>query len=755
MSNKIYALLIGINRYADAPNPQDTPNPLKGCVNDVRVFKEYLEQKSRRDGGELYLRVLLNRAATYAAVINGFREHLCQATSGDTVVIYYSGHGSRERVSPELKDFLKLDVDYLETLVCWDSRTANGYDLTDKELAVLIAEVSRNHPQIVAILDSCHSGGALRNNSVGRWFPNKQVARPLSSFIFANSQIDDLFLSVNLDKTKINWLDRLESEYILLAACRADQSAIEHRTENRGLFSYFLTDSLHQTNSQVSYRDIFNRTNVRVQTAYPRQSPEITAKNYDLLDLQFLGGGISRQNYYFTVSYQINCESIGDDGWIIDGGLLHGIQANSHLEKTRLAVFPLEVNDLRQLSLAVATAEIIEVLPQLSKLNIAVAREDLDRKLTYKAVVTSSPLSPVGVYLDGDESGVNLARQAIQTASFGEQRSLYVREVDKASAEFYLSIQEDRYTILHPARERAEITTETAIAAIQALEHIARWKNINNLASPPNSRIPANGVQLQIYGEDDVEIQAGQIRLEYRYIDGKWQPPAFKVKLTNSTQETLYCTLLNLTELYAVRSIPIDGKLVICLAPGDSLWANDEKLIQSCIPNNLLQPSITEYKDILKLICNTSIFEAYLLEQRNIINSVNCSNQRSYEDRSIVKSDLVRLMRRGNTRAIEPCEPEHIHDDWVTSEVLITTVRAAAPIENQDESASDPIVVIPGQSRQIDNRHDSKYQKLNYLAIASIGSILCLIAIFSFPIWKSYQTEEQGKDRVIDRQVHR
>jgi hypothetical protein len=743
MSGRIYALLIGINRYADAPNPKDTPEPLRGCVNDVRVFKEYLEQKSRLDGVELSLQELLDEAATRAAVINGFRSHLCQAKSGDTVVVYYSGHGSQEKVSPELKEFLKLNINYLETLVCWDSRTENGSDLANKELAVLIAEVSQNHPQIVVILDSCHSGGALRNNSVGRWFPNRQVDRPLSSFIFAEQQVEDLFLSVNLDRTKVNWLTGLERQYILLAACRSDQLAIEHPTENRGLFSYFLTNSLYQTNSQVSYRDIFNRTNVRVQTAYLKQSPQITATNSDDLDLRFLGGGVSRQNHYFTVSY-------GDEGWIIDGGLLHGVQANSHVEKTRLAVFPLEVDNLRQLSLAIATAETIEVLPQLSKLNIAVEKEDLDRQLTYKAVVTSSPLSPVRVYLDGDEWGVNLARQAIQTASFGEQKSLYICEVDKASAELHLVIRDNRYTVFHPEKERVEITTENAISAIQALEHIARWKNINNLASPPNSRIPASGVQLQIYGADDVEIQTGQIRLEYRYIDNKWQPPAFKVKLTNRTQETLYCTLLNLTELYTVKSIPMDTELVICLEPGAEIWAFDAKLIQVCIPEDMLQSGTTEYKDILKLICNTSHFEAYLLEQTNITSSINRSHQRSFEERPIVKSDLVRLIRRGETRAIEASR-----DDWITSEVLITTVIAAALIENQDESLSDPIVVIPGQFRQINSRSDTKHQKLNYLAITSIGSILCLIAIFGFLIWKGSQPDKPSKDRIIDRQYRR
>jgi Caspase domain len=762
MSGKIYALLVGIDRYADAPNPQDTPKRLTGCVNDVDVFREYLEQKSQRDGRELCSNVLLNEKATRDAVIRGFREHLCQANSQDTAIFYYSGHGSREIVSPELKKFLQLGADLdpmmLETLVCWDSRTEESYDLVDKELAVLIAEVSQKQPEIVIILDCCHSGGLLRsnNNSVRRCSPRKNVDRPLDSFVFGWEQVSDLFPSANLDRTKSNWLTGLESNYILLAACRSDQKALEDPHRKRGVFSYFLTDSLQQANSQFSYRDIFNRTNVRVQTSYPQQSPQITATNSDYLDRHFLGRGVTNQHYYFTVSYRSSYEYIADDGWVIDGGLLHGIHYNSNAEKTRLAVFPLEVNDLRQLSLAIATAETIEVLPQLSKLNIAGEREPLDEKLTYKAVVTSTPLVPLGVYLDGDELEVNLAHEAIRTASFGEQRSLYIHEVDNLAADFHLLARGSEYTIIHPARERAEITTKNAIAAIQSLEHIAKWKNIANLASPPNSRIPSDGVKLQIYRADGVEITEPQIRLEYQYLDGKWQPPAFKVKLTNQSQETLYCALLDLTELYAVKSILLDGSSVIRLESGNSVWAFDGNQIYACIPKDMLRHGITEYKDILKLICNTSDFEARLLEQKSIADSINLWRG-SIPDRTIdCQSDLLRLMSRVRTRTIVASdEPDSIRDDWVTREVLITTVRVINSTQNRGGYSGGSTLKLPTVTRGVDKASDLKHPKFNYLAIVSIGSILCLIAIFSFLIWKSSHKEERSKDRAIDRPTMR
>jgi hypothetical protein len=299
MSGKIYALLVGINRYADAPNPKDTLKPLTGCVNDVRAFKEYLEQKSQRDGRKLELKELLDEAATRDAIIRGFREHLCQADSEDTALFYHSGHGSQDIVSPDVRDFLQLGENLnstmLETLVCYDSRTENSYDLADKELAILTAEVSRNQPEIVIILDCCHSGGLFRSNHhlVERCSPQKNVERPLSSFLFNSEQINDLFPSAKLDRTQPNWLAQLKREYILLAACRSSQVALEDSDKNRGIFSYFLVDSLQQANSLVSYRDIFNRTNIRLQTAYPQQSPELIYTNSEYLDRHFLGRGVN------------------------------------------------------------------------------------------------------------------------------------------------------------------------------------------------------------------------------------------------------------------------------------------------------------------------------------------------------------------------------------------------------------------------------------------------------------------------------
>ena len=71
--------------------------------------------------------ILLDGDATRAAVVDGFRTHLTQAGPDDTVLFYYSGHGSQEYAPPE---FWAVEPDHLdETLVCFDSRQPDQWDL--------------------------------------------------------------------------------------------------------------------------------------------------------------------------------------------------------------------------------------------------------------------------------------------------------------------------------------------------------------------------------------------------------------------------------------------------------------------------------------------------------------------------------------------------------------------------------------------------------------------------------------------------
>jgi pimeloyl-ACP methyl ester carboxylesterase len=676
VTKNIYALLVGIDKYP-SPVPQ-----LQGCVNDVMAVKEYLEGRVTSDEFQLNLRILTDQEATRQAIVDSFQQHLCQATSNDVAFFYYSGHGSQE-LAPE--DFWHLEPDHLdETLVCWDSRKEGGWDLADKELAYLISKVAQKNPHITIIMDCCHSGSGTRDplqETAVRRVPTDKRLRPLESFIFSPEEVGSLSTSRSLEDNPSGW-DLPKGRHIFLAGCRDNEEAKEFYGEgqHRGAFCYFLMDTLKKANGSLTYRDLFKRANAIVRSKVTAQSPQLEATHLEDLDQPFLGGAIAQRTPYFTVSHH------NEYGWVIDGGAVHGIAQPSDSGTTLLALFPFDSTpeQLRQLPQAVGEAEITKVLPQLSQLEITRGNENLtsDTTATFKAVVTSLPLPPLGVRLEGDEEGLNLVRQALAIAGPEQKPSLYVREVEKTeNVEFRLLARDGEYLITRPADDRPlvaqikDYTPQNAFTVVQRLEHIARWTAIAELASPASSRIQPGAVQIQIYRdgaeiEKDSEIKDAQIRLEYQYENSKWKEPTFRVKLKNTSDEPLYCALLDLTERFSVTAGLFEAGGV-WLQPGEEAWALAGKPLYGTVPKELWQQGVTEFKDILKLIVSTAEFDATLLEQDKL-----GLPTRAFKAATRGKGTLNRLMRRVTARdLLSRPEDEELYDDWVTSQVTFTIVR--------------------------------------------------------------------------------
>ncbi|NMG09760.1 caspase family protein [Brasilonema sp. UFV-L1] len=678
MTRHLYALLVGIDKYA-------TVSELKGCVNDIHAVEAYLNGRVATDGYQLHLHTLLNEKATRQSVIDGFRQHLRQADIEDVALFYFAGHGGQQ-VSPEA--FWELEPDRLdEILVCYDSFSPGGWGLADKELATLIAEVDQKNPHIAIILDCCHSGtgtrGDLDGDTAVRKSPIDDRKRPLDSFIFSEAYIKHLpAASPNPEVNPSGWT-LPKGKHIVLSACRDSELAKEYDGEGqrRGAFSYFLLDTLQKANGSLTYRDLFKRTNALVRSKLADQSPQIEATDLKYLDQPFLGGAIAPSTPYFTVSYD------KDHGWAIDGGAVHGIPQPTGGQTTLLALFLFDSppEQLHQLSAAIGRAEVTNVRPQLSTVKISDI-EKLNQETTYKAVITSLPLPPKGILMSGDAEGIELARATLQKISSGQQPSLYVAEVTTVEkAEFKLLARDEQYLISRPADERPLVTEiqgyndASAMQAIQRLEHMARWTNIAALSNPARSRIQPGAVQMSLM-QGGRELQEAQIRLEYQLKNGKWEQPTFRVKLKNTSNEPLYCALLDLTDRYAVIAGLFDGG-GIWLEPGEEAWALGGNPIYAKVPKELWEQGITEKEDLLKLIVSTAEFDATLLEQGKL----DLSPSRDARVAHRGQGTLNRLMQRVQSRdfGADP-EEEELYDDWVSSQVSITTVRPlnATPVPN-------------------------------------------------------------------------
>ena len=675
---QVYALFVGINQY-DRTSPVP---PLQGCTNDVKAMQTYFEGRVGQDAGQLHLKVLLNEQATRQAVIDGFRDHLGQAGPNDVALFFYAGHGSQEN-APE--EFWHLEPDRLnETLVCYDSRRDGIWDLADKELAKLIAEVAAKNPHIVVILDCCHSGSGTRGDlpatEAVRRAPIDKRLRPLSSFIVTPGEISaPPPVTRSLTAPTSGW-HIPQGRHVLLAACRDIEEAKEYPSdgEHRGAFSYFLLDALHKANGTLTYREVFQRTSALVRGRVTAQSPQLEATFTEDLNQPFLGGAIQPRKSHFTVSHHRTY------GWVIDGGSIHGIAQPVGGETTRLALYPFDLADALMMegSQSVGMALVTAVMPGMSQIKIQ-GIDDLQPDMTFKAVVASLPLPPMGVLLSGDAAGIDLLRQALATAQGPDQPSLFVREVTSPTeAKFQVLAIENAYQIKRPADDRILVEPIQPLAlgsarqVIQQLEHIARWTATLELENSPTSYLAPNAVQMEIFHGGEV-ISGDQIKLTYGPHDTK---PTFQLKVTNVSQQPFYCTVLDLTETFKIASL-FRGETVR-LNPGEEAWIAEGRQVPLVIPEHLWLQGVTEYTDVFKLIASPMAFDGALLDQPAL------NTPRDITTRGIPRTALGRLINRVQTRDAD-LDSVDTATDWITSQVTLTVVRPKLTVAMSPASGAD------------------------------------------------------------------
>ncbi len=664
MPRQIHALLVAIDEYP-SPIPQ-----LRGCVNDIEAFASYLSERVASDEGvSINLQTLKNGEATREAVVDGFRTVLGKAKKGDVALFYYSGHGSQEQ-APE--EFWNIEPDHLdETLVLFDSRSQGSWDLADKEIAKLIGEVAANGPHVAVILDCCHSGSGTREvDTVVRRAPLDPRRRPIETFLVSVAEAQAASASRSTSAKDASRLASPEGRHVLFAACRDDEEAKEYTGDgqHRGAFSFFLGNALRGAAGVPTYRDLFARASALVSNMRLNQSPQLEATQNDDLDATFLDGAIQPMPATFSASYQ-NAQ------WMINGGATSGISAAAGSDAARLALYPFDAPaaDLSDPSKAVAMAEVDQILPAASRLVID-KKATLDPKTTYKAIIISLPTPPLCVALAGDSKAVDLVREALKSASPEGKPSLFIREATKGDTpEFRVIARDGQFVITRPGDERPLVgqiiglNAEGAKQAIARLEHMARWTQTARLNNPTSSIQPGD-VKLTVL-VDGKEVSGREIRLEYQSVGGKLVAPTFQVTMTNNSQRTLYCGLLDLTQRYRVFAGLLNAGCVK-LAPGETAWGYQGKPIQASIPDEIWKQGVIEYKDLLKMLVCTQDFDARLLEQPALD-----LPRVSTASRGLSRNGtLNRLMQKVQTRDLGDVDAASI-DDWQTTEVSFTTVR--------------------------------------------------------------------------------
>lgn len=682
MSRSVFALLVGIDAY------QEPVRPLNGCKNDIQAFESFL--KARVPNDLLSIRTLLDGQAERQAIIDGFRNHLQQASQEDLALFYFSGHGSQEHAP---KEFWHVESDRLnETLVCYDSRLPGGYDLADKELALLIREVSDSGAQIVVILDSCHSGNATRAFDVEgiRRAVTDQRTRPFDEYLKGSA--------ANLSDSEgpsSGWAIPTTGEHLLLAACRSDEFAREKPLDegpHRGVFSYLLLEALAIEGRMPTYREAFKRVEAQVRSHVLHQTPQLESVRSSLLDETFLSGTVIDLPPYFTLRNDLR------EGWVLDGGSVHGIPQNRGEEATRLLLFEDTATreDLLDRTEAIGTARITEVGPSQSRVQIkSETGKEIGLDKTYKAIISLLPVPRLGVVASGIEEGVALLKQE----DSGD--SPYINFVAPERAEIVVEALEehDNGTSFYRIRRISEapplavdvrgFSTESARQVVETLEHIARWLTTYRLQDV-NSSI-SDAIQMDVYVQGPkgkkIPVDHHSLDLDYSWQQGQWHKPHFWIKLTNASDQKLYCSFLALTQSFGIHDPGLLSNHE--LHSSSSVWAYGGNPIPAAILDKYYQQGVTSYQDTLKLLVSTSPFDSTIGLQNDledVIFTVHSAKNGSLESEywkpkssenkspAPVTNTLDRVFQYVHTRHIgDDAQDELV--DWTTQDLAITIHR--------------------------------------------------------------------------------
>ena len=146
------ALLVGVSEY------HDPANRLDGCTNDVFLMSRLLQ-----DGGyhAKDIRILLDRRATTAAILERLEWLLDDTGDGQDRVFYYAGHGAQIPGYGVGETIDRLD----ECLVPYDFDWSREHTLVDDRFYQLYSQLPEE-TRFLTILDCCYAGGMTRDGGM-------------------------------------------------------------------------------------------------------------------------------------------------------------------------------------------------------------------------------------------------------------------------------------------------------------------------------------------------------------------------------------------------------------------------------------------------------------------------------------------------------------------------------------------------------------------------------------------------------------
>ena len=659
-NSQFHALLIGINCYLPNLLPSGLfYKSLGGCVQDIERVESFLLEKlniSREQITKLTSSTVTGQPEpseppsqwpTYQNIVNGLKRIAEQAQPGDQVFIHYSGHGGRALTTEPFKP-IKGDNGLDEVLVPMDLGNSESNYLRDTELNCLIKTMVDKGLLLTIVLDSCHSGGALRapdpaidpnlaNAGVrGIGVPDMTV-RDSRSLVASAEELVEAWRGKGSKATRSvqvgsGW--NLDPEgYVLLAACRANEYANEivyEGSEKNGALSYWLVDSLKQIGPSFTYSMLHNRVLAKVHSQFTAQTPQLEGEGNRVV---FSGVTVKEPASVPVLRVE------GEDVIVLNSGRAHGVNQgdqfvifeNSSVEFTR--------------EQRIAIAEVIESMATESSARLTERPSETPVKQGAKAIRLDAGTIKLGGKVKlvtsalPDHSDQNRALQEFENLISANQDQPLTIVAENETPDYLVSVRGDEFLVcdstgneipnLQPPIEIASANSTERLTT--RLTHLVKYNNVQELDNrDPDSEISRKLI-VELVSRPPDWVQSSPVRLQplesigpsITLRDNEW---AF-LRIRNEYSLPLNITVLNLqpdwgiSQIYPIRSASFEA------------FDRQREVI---LPLNVKLPGgFAKGRDIIKVFATLDATDFHCLELPTLDQPAVASATRSFSPNSL------------------------------------------------------------------------------------------------------------------------
>ena len=634
----LYALLIGIDYYQPhlLPNGSHYPN-LKGCVRDINHVENYLLQTLKIPQEHIIkltasdpdtLSQPPTQLPTYENIVTQFQNLTEKAQTGDQIYIHYSGHGGRAPTNyPQLKGENGID----EALVPTDIGNSTARYLRDIELAKLLERMVDKQLVVTVVLDSCHSGGATKGDDAQSRGLDiiDETPRPKESLVASEEELTQTWQILTQSQTRhfqlgSGWLPQPKG-YVLLAACRSNESAFEYAfngKERNGALTYWLLDSLNPLTPGLTYKALHDRLLAKINSQFQRQTPQLQGEGDRLVF------GSDR----LSLQYAINIKQIHPKkGVLLNGGQVQGLAKGS-----QFIIYPPKITDFTDSNQRLALVEITELgaTESWAKIQETFQSQPIEEaaqavlinpksiklvrkvRLIEKAEDTEADQLPSDIYQKQQK-----AFQAIKDAIPLGNGWIELISTDETADYQIIINSKGEYKIcdpsttpianLRPSLNINDINTATNL--VKRLVHLAKYRatqQLNNYSHQSNLPGTKLALTLEIIGKQSNYDPANPPKPEP--FDDPGNTPTLKVnewafiRVRNDSSQPLNITILNLQADWGISQVyPPESGNYITFDPGQ----------EEILPLHANLPKgYEEAQDILKVFATVGATDFHWLE---------------------------------------------------------------------------------------------------------------------------------------------